>query len=103
MSDGLKSHLRTYWPVLLGYVSAAVVAAGASKLGLTISGETAYLVTGAVMTAVVYSLGRWLETRDAPVLRGIGRFLLSLGLDVGQPTYDPPRSTLSAPPRLRQP
>lgn len=90
MSDGLKSHIRTYWPIALGYLSTIVVVPLAAKLGLNISGEAAYALTGAVMSLVVYSLGRWLETRDAPMLRGIGRLLLSLGLNVGQPSYEPP-------------
>lgn len=91
MSDGLKSHIRTWWPIALGQVATMLVALLAERFGVEISGEVAYAFTSAVVTALVYSLGRFLETRQNSFLRGVGTFILSLGLVPDKPTYEPQR------------
>lgn len=90
MSDGLKSHIRTWWPIALGQLATLLVAFLAQRFGVEISGELAYGITAAVTTALVYSLGRWLETRPPGLLRGLGRFILSLGLVADKPVYQTP-------------
>jgi len=92
MSDGLKSHIRTWWPILLGYLSALLVRWVAAKLGMQIDNEVAFALVGAVMSGLVYSFGRWLESRKgangiAELARSLGRFVLSLGLVLERPTY----------------
>lgn len=89
MSDGLKSHIRTWWPIALGQLATMLVTFLATKVGVEISGEVAYALVSAVVTALVYSLGRFLETRKSSFAQGVGKFILSLGLDVGQPVYEP--------------
>lgn len=89
MSDGLKSHIRTWWPIALGFLATLLVNFVAAKFGIQIEGEIAYGITAAVTTAVVYSLGRWLETRPWAWARGLGAFILSLGIVDGPPTYPP--------------
>jgi len=90
MSDGLKSHIRTLWPILLGYLSALLASYVASKLGIQLNGEIAFTLVGAVMSGLVYSLGRFLETRRWSWARRLGAFMLSLGLVPDKPTYPPP-------------
>lgn len=87
MSDGLRSHIRTWWPIALGQLTTLLVAFLAAKVGVEVSGEVAYAFVSAAVTALVYSLGRWLETRTQSWARRTGRLILSLGLNVGAPTY----------------
>lgn len=102
MSDGLKSHIRTWWPIALGALATLLVDFVASRFGVQIEGEFAYGVTVAVTTAAVYSLGRWLETRRWAPARALGAFILSLGLVAEKPTYAPPLAPGAVRP-LRQP
>lgn|SRR5512139_3485770 len=90
MSDGLKSHIRTWWPIALGALATLLVKVVAERFGIEISGEVALTVVTAVTTALVYSLGRFLETRQNGFLRGLGTFILSCGLVPDKPTYEPP-------------
>jgi hypothetical protein len=96
MTDKARSYVRTLWPVLLGHVAAWL----ADRLGvLGMDSATAVLLVGSVATALVYVLGRELERvkrtgRLGDVARWSGRFLLSLGLDVGQPIYASPARPL---------
>ncbi|NUT31518.1 MAG: hypothetical protein HOV79_00435 [Hamadaea sp.] len=87
MSDQLASYVRTLWPTLVGIVTGVIVAALAKHLGIEIDSTVAMGATSAVMIALVYGLGRWLEMRRSPLARSAGRWLLSLGLRVGPPTY----------------
>jgi hypothetical protein len=87
MSDGLKSHIRTWWPIALGFLATLLVDFIAAKFGFQIEGEIALGITTAVTTAALYSLGRWLETRRWAPARVAGRFILSLGADLGKPSY----------------
>jgi hypothetical protein len=87
MSDGLKSHIRTWWPIALGFLATLLVDFVAAKFGIKIEGEVAYGITAAVTTAALYSLGRWLETQAWAPFRALGAFILSLGLVVEKPTY----------------
>lgn len=90
MSDQLKSYVRTYWPLIVGTVAGLIAAALAKYVGIEIDSNLAFGVTSVVMVGVVYAGGRWLETRKSSFARAVGRFLLSLGLDTGQPTYPSP-------------
>lgn len=90
MTDGLKSHIRTWWPIALGFLATLLVNFVAAKFGFQIEGEIAYGITAAVTTAALYSIGRWLETRPWAFARGLGAFILSLGLVAEKPTYVPP-------------
>lgn len=101
MSDGLKSHIRTWWPIALGFLATLLVDAVAEKFGIRIEGEIAYGITYGVTTAALYSLGRWLETRRWAPARMAGRFILSLGADLGKPSYPPPAPAGSVRPLKR--
>lgn len=90
----VKSAIRTGWPMLLGAVTAWLVT---SPLHLPLSLAT--VVVAWAFGAVIYLAGRWLETRGgtgvaARLARGLGAFVLSLGLVAGKPVYpvDPPAS-----------
>lgn len=73
------SLLRTIVPVVVG-----ILLGWAAKVGLDLpSGAVTEIVT-VVLTAAYYTLARVLE-QEWPA---VGRWLLSLGLPVGQPTYD---------------
>lgn len=90
MSDGLKSLIRTWWPLALGQLTTLLVAGLATRAGIEVPGDAAYAVVSAVVTGLVYAAGRWLESRPAGVLRSLGRFIVSLGLVPSTPTYSPP-------------
>jgi hypothetical protein len=89
MSDGLKSHIRTWWPIAIGFLAALLVDTIAQRFGIHIDSEIAFGITAAVTTALLYSLGRWLETRRWAPARALGAFILSLGLVAEKPTYPP--------------
>lgn len=95
MHDKLRSYIRTIVPVALGHVAAVLVAWLATHAGVSVEAGLAYEVLAIACSAAVYVTGRRLETSDAAWLRGIGRFLLSLGADLGQPVY--PHGDNSAP------
>jgi hypothetical protein len=73
------SVLRTIVPVVVG-----VLLGWAAKVGLDLpSGAVTEIVT-VVLTGVYYLAARTLE-QTWPI---VGRWLLALGLPVGQPSYD---------------
>lgn len=90
MTDTIKAHIRTFWPILLGALAALLVKYAAEKVGVQISSELALvLVTGATAYAI-YAIGSWLEHRRWAPARVVGRLLLSVGADLGKPTYPTP-------------
>ena len=73
------SLLRTVVPVVVG-----ILLGWGAKVGLDLpSGAVTEIVTVA-LTATYYALARVLE-QEWPI---VGRWLLALGLPVGQPSYD---------------
>lgn len=105
MSDGLRAHIRTYVPIAIGFLATLLVRFLAEKVGVQINGELAIGLVTAAMTMLVYSAGRWLEKQPNTVLAFVGRFLLSLGADLGQPKYTEPsvavKTRTGPPPPLR--
>jgi hypothetical protein len=95
VSDRLAAYVRTYWPLLIGHLTAYAVAAVADRFGVVIDSLIVYEFLAVGLTGLVYAVGRWLEGRTgeswlAVAARVIARWLLSLGLDTGQPTYGLP-------------
>lgn len=92
MTDKARSYVRTLWPVLLGHLAAWL----ADRLGvLGVDSATAALLVGTIASMLVYAAGRELERvkrsgRVGDAARWLGRLLLSLGLDTGQPVYGGP-------------
>lgn len=107
MSDRLAAYVRTYWPLLLGHLAALLTAWIATRLGVTIDDALVYEALALGLSAAVYAAGRVLEdvagdSTPARAARLAGRWLLSLGLDTGQPVYGHPpaqSSTTAWPPR----
>lgn len=87
MSDYLKSIVRTAVPAVLGSLAVLLVAVLARWIGYDLDPSVALgLVTAATIT-LVFAVGRGLERSSVPLLAWIGRFLLTLGPDIGQPRY----------------
>lgn len=101
MSDRLAAYVRTYWPWLLGHLTAIITASIAARLGVTVDHAIVYEALALGLSAAVYAAGRWLEARpgDGPgarLARAVARWLLALGLTTGQPVYGlPPAQTES--------
>lgn len=99
MSDRLAAYVRTYWPLLLGHLAAIITGAASARFGVTIDSAIVYELLALGLSAAVYAAGRWLEDRAgdgalATLARVVARWLLSLGLDTGQPVYGlPPAQT----------
>lgn len=89
MSDRWASYIRTWWPLFLGHVAALLVAFLATKLGFQLDGALAFEIVGFAASALIYWLGRKLENAEAGWAKALGKFILSLGLSTGQPTYAP--------------
>jgi hypothetical protein len=65
--------------------------------GLQVTQPAVAAALGVILAYLIYEAGRWLEQRagdsaPARIARLVGRWLLSLGLDTGQPTYGLPPS-----------
>lgn len=88
--DRVAARVRTAVPLVLGHAAAAVVAYVAGRTGVELDSVLVYEALALVLAMGVYETGRWLEVRRSPLLRGAGRFLLSLGIHFGPPVY--PRS-----------
>lgn len=88
--DQIKSYIRTMWPVVVGYLAGLLVTWVGQKLGVTVDTNVAFGIVTTILVGIVYGAGRWLETRSNAFAQGVGRWLLSLGLDLGTPTYQPP-------------
>lgn len=107
MSNRLAAYIRTYWPLLIGHLTALVVAYVATRFGFVLDSLIVYEILAVVLTGAVYAAGRWLENRGgdgalAVAARAVARWLLALGLDTGQPVYVQPEgktSTSTWPPR----
>lgn len=89
MSDRLASYIRTWWPLFLGHAAALLVVFLAAKFGIQIDGALAFEIVGFAASAIVYWVGRQFENADAGWAKALGKFILSLGLTTGQPTYRP--------------
>lgn len=99
VTDRIAARLRTLWPMLIGHVAALAVVHGAPVLdvvetatGYRPTATSVTLLVGLVAGYGIYEGGRWLEARRGPgrlaqAARGAGRFLLSLGVPTGTPTY----------------
>lgn len=55
--------------------------------GLELDSLLVYEGLALVLSLAVYETGRRLEVRRSALLRGVGRFLLSLGAEYGPPVY----------------
>ncbi len=107
LSDKLASRLRTMWPVLLGYLAAQLLVVVApitgwlhTALGVDITEQQAATLLGVMLAWLIWELGRWLEDRRGDgwptrIARAVGRWLLALGLNTGQPHYGSPFVTAS--------
>jgi hypothetical protein len=73
------SLLRTITPVIVG-----ILLGWAAKVGFDLPAGAVTEIVTVVLTATYYLLVRTLE-QEWPI---VGRWLLALGLPVGQPTYD---------------
>lgn len=103
LPDWAAARIRTVWPMVVGYVAARLIVVGAPvatwlerNLGLQVTEPQVAVGVGIILGYLVYEAGRWLERRRgtgwrARFARGAGRWLLSLGLPTGQPTYLPQR------------
>lgn len=87
MSDLVRSYIRMAVPAALGVVASYLVIAVARSIGFELDGKVALGIVTALTITVLYGLGRALERSNYALLRGIGRFLLTLGPDLGQPIY----------------
>ncbi len=107
ISDRLAARILTVWPMLLGVLAAQlllwaapVVAWLRDVLGMEVTAVQVTAVLGLVLGWAVYEAGRWLEDRSgtgwsAVVARVVGRWVLALGLQTGQPSYGKPFTTQS--------
>jgi hypothetical protein len=91
LPDRLAAWVRTLWPLAIGHIAAWALLR-LNTLGVPADQTLVVEVVAVVATAVVYGAGRWLETRTgegraARVARGLGRWVLSLGLETGPPVY----------------
>lgn len=92
MTDQLAARIRTWWPLLIGHAATLLALWLAKTLGLTpaVSGvlEAALAeALGMVASALVWELGHGLERSSNPTLAGVGRWLISAGLQIGPPVY----------------
>lgn len=91
MTDKAKAYLRTLWPLLIGHVAAWIVI-GSGLLHVPVDPALAAELAGFLLGGFVYVAGYELERVKgagwlARSARAVGRFLISLGVDVGRPTY----------------
>lgn len=85
--DQLKAFIRTMWPVIVGGLTGLLVTWIGDKIGIEVDSNVVMVAVTTVLVGIIYGLGRWLEKRDNAFLAGLGRWLVSLGMDLGQPTY----------------
>lgn len=88
--DFFTAWLRTVWPGFVATVAALVVTFLADRVGVTIDSQVVFGAVAVILLAVIYAAGRWLEGRSDPMLQAAGRWLVSMGRDLGQPTYAKP-------------
>jgi hypothetical protein len=99
IADQAAARLRTIWPMLVGHAAALLLVHAAPALdtvekttGYRPSTATVTLVVGMLLGWIVYETGRILEAvtgegRAARIARAAGRWILSVGIPTGQPTY----------------
>ncbi|PZG06285.1 hypothetical protein C1I95_32145 [Micromonospora craterilacus] len=92
--------MRTYWPLALGHLAAAIVAYVAARWGIVIDSIVVYEVLALAVIGMVYAAGRTLEERTgdgrlARAARLVGRLLLSFGVATGQPVYGLPPAEIT--------
>lgn len=87
LSDYLKSVFRTAVPAFFG---ALLMSLMAKYLGYDLDPGIALAIGAAATIASVAAVGRALERSSIPLLAFVGRFLLTLGPDLGQPIYVKP-------------
>lgn len=88
--DSVRALIRTVWPGFVAYLAAQIVAVLGNKIGIDIDRGAVGVVVFAVLLAAIYGAGRWLEQRDNAVAAALGRWLVSVGMDLGQPVYVKP-------------
>lgn len=89
--DSARALLRTAWPMLLGHLVAWLVAV-LQPQGVTVDVAVVTMILSWALGTAVYLAGRWLETRTgtsplAVAARHAGRFVLSVGITTGTPSY----------------
>lgn len=92
--DQLKAFVRTVWPGIVAQVAALIVTYLSDKVGIEVDSKLVFAVVAVLLLAAVYGLGRWLEQQPNAYAAGVGRWLVSLGMDLGQPTYVKPDTTV---------
>lgn len=110
LTDAAASRIRTVWPMAIGAIAAwlitrawaAPILHALDQLGMPVTRAVLATAISWALGALVYLAGRWLEgrhgqSRAARWARAAGRWVLSLGLKTGQPTY--PANAM--PPQLR--
>jgi hypothetical protein len=107
LPDWLAARVRTAWPMILGYLAARLFVIGApvadwlsTNLGIEVTQPQVAIGVSIALGYGIYEAGRWLEqrpgqSRPARLGRGLGRWLLSLGLTTGQPVYALPGQQVS--------
>lgn len=88
--DQLKATIRTVWPAFVGYLTGLLVTFLADKAGVEVSSTVVAGAVTVVLVGLIYGLGRWLEKQTNPTLKWLGHALVSMGMDLGQPTYVKP-------------
>lgn len=88
--DSLKAMIRTVWPAVVAWIAAQIVTVLADKAGVSVDGTAVAAVVFAALLAAIYGAGRALEKSSVPAVAWLGRLLVSLGMDLGQPTYVKP-------------
>lgn len=91
MTDKAKAWIRTLWPVLIGHLAVWLMIA-LGLLHIPVDSGFAAELAGFLAGGFVYVAGYELERvrgsgRLARSVRWLGRFLLSLGVSTGRPTY----------------
>lgn len=87
MSDYLKSIFRTAVPAGLAILASMLMTALVRWAGVEISGELALGIVSGLAITLIVAIGRALERSTSGPVAWVGRLLLSLGIDLGQPVY----------------
>lgn len=90
MSDYLKSIIRTAIPAMLGALASLLVASVLRWTGVELSSELALAIVAGLTITLTVMVGRALERSTSGPIAWLGRLLLSLGFDLGQPVYVKP-------------
>lgn len=93
IGDRLKAMIRTVWPAVVATLAALVATQLGEHLGIKVDSVQVFGLVSLVLLAVIYGLGGWLERQTSPPLRTVGRWLISVGMDLGTPAYAKPADT----------